>query len=37
MREKRKTDFCRKIGKKERPRGRCNHRWEDNSKKDLKG
>jgi hypothetical protein len=23
--------------KKEKPPGRCKHRWEDNSKKDLKG
>jgi len=27
----------KKERKKERPPGRCKHRWEDNSKKDLKG
>jgi len=27
----------RKERYKERPPGRCKHRWEDNSKEDLKG
>jgi len=36
-RKKERKEERKKERKKEKPPGRCKHRWEDNSKMDLKG